>query len=508
MLCGSISLIVDISILTETGQKCTVQCDHQFKRSLVNLSDNTTTIIIMKYLFWCANEHQQFRLVEIESLAALFGITLVWVFRSDKYPWVVLDLPGEEVALKIISRSVSIKYCLHLWAEGDDYENFHNNLKNFPFQEESKWLSEDASFKLHMESFNKKVNGEEKLEKFESLSYIPFLGPVSLSSPHVVFGYFEFYGFDPNNPPEQPVKYMFGRIVGEGQRERIKKLSIKKRKYIGNTTMDPQLSLLMANLGCVDTGKIVLDPFVGTGSLLVAAAEYGGYVLGGDIDYLTLHARTRPSRVGQKIRAEDESMVANFDQYGLTSHYLGVIAGDFSASPWREDEWLDCIITDPPYGIREGTTRVGSHKDYTNTAIPEQYLENHFPEKVAYSLHQLLTDLLNFSARHLQVGGRLVYWLPVIRQNYKPDRVPAHPGLRLVADCEQVLSSNTSRRLLVMEKVDRKGKAMVSEELTLFKEQFYLPLAGNISRKERKERIKQHGHLNLSEEEITKFSSR
>jgi len=462
----------------------------------------------MLFLFWCAHEHQQFRLIELESLAEVFGLSLVWVFRSDKYPWVVLDLTSEEEALKIISRSVSIKYCLHLWAEGNTFEEFHDNLKKFPFQDAAHWLSEEVSFKFHMESFNRKITGEEKLRKFESLSYIPFLGPVSLDNPQVIFGYFEFHGLDPNNPPEKPLKLMFGRIVGEGQRERIRKLSIKKRKYIGNTTMDPQLSLLMANLGCVDTGKVVLDPFVGTGSLLVGAAEYGGWVVGADIDYLTLHARTRPSRVGQKIRAEDESMVANFEQYGLSSRYLGVIAGDFSKSPWREQEWLDCIITDPPYGIREGTSRVGSHKDYSNTAIPEQYLENHFPEKVSYSLHQLLTDLLNFSARSLTVGGRLVYWLPVIRQHYSPDRVPAHPGLRLVADCEQVLSSHTSRRLLVMEKVDREGVAMVSKELTLFKDQFYLPLAGNISRKERKERIKEHGHLNLSEEEILKFSNR
>ena len=62
--------------------------------------------------------------------------------------------------------------------------------------------------------------------------------------------------------------------------------------------MDPELSLLMANLGCVPRGGLVLDPFCGTGSLLLAAAEFGGRVLGADIDFLTVHARTRPSRVG------------------------------------------------------------------------------------------------------------------------------------------------------------------------------------------------------------------
>ena len=103
-----------------------------------------------------------------------------------------------------------------------------------------------------------------------------------------------------------------------------------------------------------------------------------------------------------------------------------------------------------------------------------------------------------------------MYWLPVIRQHYTSDSVPSHPGLQLVWDCEQVLSSNTSRRLIVMEKVvecKEDDRATVSPQLALFKDQFFLPLAGNISRKERKARIKEFGHLNLTEEELAKFSS-
>jgi len=462
----------------------------------------------MLFLFRCAHEHQQFRLVEFESVANLLEIPLTWVFSSETHPWVILDLASEDHAQGILSRSVSVKYCLHLWAEGDSYEEFHKNLKEFPFHEQEEWLREETSFKVQIESFNKKTSGDERLQKIESLSYIPIKGPVSLDKPKVIFSYLEFHGFDHNNLPEEPVKIMFGRQLGEGQRERISKLSIKKRKFIGNTTMDPTLSLLMANLAKVAAGHIVLDPFVGTGSLLLAAAEFGGRVLGGDIDYLTLHARSKPTRVGQKVRANDESMKANFEQYGLTSCYLGVIAGDFSLSPWRDQPWIDCIITDPPYGIREGTTRVGTQKDYSNQSIPEEYLDSHLPEKVQYSFHQLLGDLLNFSARSLRTGGRLVYWLPVIRQNYRPEIAPKHPGLITVVDNEQVLSSHASRRLIVMERINGEGVAEVSKDLALFQEQFYIPLAGNISRKERKERIKEFGHLNLSKEEIEKFSKK
>ena len=50
-------------------------------------------------------------------------------------------------------------------------------------------------------------------------------------------------------------------------------------------------------------------------------SQFGGFVFGSDIDYLMLHAKTRPSRKGQKRRSQDEKFRANFEQYGLASRY-------------------------------------------------------------------------------------------------------------------------------------------------------------------------------------------
>ena len=47
-------------------------------------------------------------------------------------------------------------------------------------------------------------------------------------------------------------------------------------------------------------------------------------------------------------------------------------------------------------------------------------------------------------------GGRLVYWLPVIRDLYSPSSLPQHPSLNLKYNCEQIFSRKSSRRLLVM----------------------------------------------------------
>lgn len=65
--------------------------------------------------------------------------------------------------------------------------------------------------------------------------------------------------------------------------------------------MDPQLSILMANQAQAKSGDLVLDPFVGTGSLLISASMFGAYTLGTDIDFLMLHGRTRPTRITQKV---------------------------------------------------------------------------------------------------------------------------------------------------------------------------------------------------------------
>ena len=110
--------------------------------------------------------------------------------------------------------------------------------------------------------------------------------------------------------------------------------------------MDPQLSILMANQGLCNPNDLMFDPFCGTGSMLIAGALFGSYVIGMDIDYLTLHAKTKPSRALQKVRAADESIRANMEQYNLQNLYLDVFVGDFANYPLKENLKFDSIICD------------------------------------------------------------------------------------------------------------------------------------------------------------------
>ena len=50
------------------------------------------------------------------------------------------------------------------------------------------------------------------------------------------------------------------------------------------TPIRPELGMVMANLARVRPGSLVLDPFCGSGSLLLTAASLGASVVGADIE--------------------------------------------------------------------------------------------------------------------------------------------------------------------------------------------------------------------------------
>ncbi|XP_078052060.1 tRNA (guanine(10)-N(2))-methyltransferase TRMT11 [Augochlora pura] len=437
-----------------------------------------------RYLFWFAHEHVDFRAPEIESILNMFNISTSNHPNWSEHPYWIVNLPSEDVASKIASRSVCMRSCIELWANGKHYEDLHNKLKKYPISEIKNYVGPQKSFKVIVETFCKHFSQREKVNKIESFSYLPFEGPVKLNDPDTTLCYIEFYGLDPNNIPDKPYELFFGRWISSGQRDLIQKLSLKTRKFIGNTSMDPQLSLIMANQAQVQKGDLVLDPFVGTGSLLVAASHFGGYTLGTDIDFLMLHGRTRPSRKMQKIREEDESIAANMEQYGTSSYYVDAVVSDFSVPLWRSDMIVDAIITDPPYGIREATEKIGTTK--LNPVIEEHQASSHIPSKIGYRLPQIYKDLLRFSAKHLRMKGRLVCWFPLFRDQYSEDHLPTHPCLELIANSEQVLSNYTSRRLLTYEKIKdpKESDEINCTNLIDFREKYFA--LRNESRKEKR----------------------
>ena len=79
-----------------------------------------------------------------------------------------------------------------------------------------------------------------------------------------------------------------------------------------------------------------------------------------------------------------------------------------------------------------------------------------------YQLTDIINDLVAFSAEYLNIGGRLVFWLPTVTELYQSSDIPSHPCLKLIANSEQRFGT-WSRRLITMEKVQQfvKGETIL-----------------------------------------------
>ena len=277
-----------------------------------------------------------------------------------------------------------------------------------------------------------------------------------MQNPDNQFRVLEYFDLD----GKVPTRLFLGRLVAESERKMaVNKYTLKKRSYIATTSMDAELSLVTANLAQAAPGKVAYDPFMGTGSFPLACAHFGAVVLGSDLD-------------GRSIRGKGTRNVhGNFVQYDTTAQYLGGVVADLTNSPFREVRFLDAIVCDPPYGVREGLKVLGSTRValkevvYLNDGSVAHLQPDFIPPKKPYSFLRMLDDILHFAATTLVDGGRLSMWMPVAGAFDEsedllldPDAtkefdIPRHPALRLVSMCRQDFN-RWSRRLLTYTRLD------------------------------------------------------
>lgn len=167
---------------------------------------------IKRFLLYFAQENIDFRYPEIRSLLKFFSLDVKLPAATEKPYWILQDV-NETDLKKIASRSVSLRYIFEVWSSGKNYESFHEDLKKFGSTLDHHFTQ--ASFKVTVESYNKHFKHEEKISKIESMNYLPLNGKIDLNNPDYNFIYFEFWGLDPKNIPEEPEEIVFGRWVSK-----------------------------------------------------------------------------------------------------------------------------------------------------------------------------------------------------------------------------------------------------------------------------------------------------
>lgn len=424
-----------------------------------------------RYLIHFAHEHLTFRLAELSALASKNLCRYKWLTEPgylEKWPYLCLELDddcGEESLIDTTRQSFLVKGLYELWGSStnsiDELADSIKKSPNYPMWHKQ-YSPSTESFRVDVECFNAKRSQDMKVEWIQKMEFLDdFDCRPNLKNPKHKYCIFQINDKNDETQTAIPKVFYFGRLINDGSRASLTKFNLRERMFIANTTMDPLLSFIAANTAKIENSDFVFDPFVGSGSLLIAAAHSGAYVFGADIDWALLHGKSRPSRKGQKVRETDESVRANFKQYGLENRYVDVMVSDITLSPLLPSSQFDAIISDPPYGIREGSERIGSKK----TPKPLKEGQVKYPSKVNYELKDLYRDLLQLAARHLTIRGRLVYFLPIPRNSGLPYEsfIPNHPSLELVTYCAQDLTFKTSRLMVIMEKHKQPGETEKTE---------------------------------------------
>ncbi|EMH72078.1 RNA methylase family UPF0020 protein [Entamoeba histolytica HM-1:IMSS-B] len=460
---------------SKNSYKRIIKRDEQFineilkeEKTLVLITRNYKLLshLFMKVLIRFYESHPDFRFGEFNSLLRLFQVKCEYDPKTLDNVYMYATFESLDDIKKICSRSVLIKTVYEIWGEAKTYEELVPIV--YSKADELIPIHKGKTFRLKVTCFGRNYKQPEQIErfdKFKDFKLYDYLGSVNLKKPELSIAIMENIGHL-KKATEQPKNIYFGYSLCKGNRKLVNHFSLKVRPYIGTTSMDPELCVIMSNMGCCRPGTVMCDPFTGTGSTLVTSAHFGSYVLGMDISNVAMRSKAYYTKnTGKPLK----DITTNIDYYNLRDHFLGLVTNDFALSSLQVRPMFDCIVTDPPYGIREGAKKVGKRKPdmVPKPVIWGEDYHPHIPQRIQYGIDQILHDLFLFAAQNLVVGGRLVFWFPSI---FPEDRGKDFPNevmgcLELAANSLQVLCHSWGRRLITLTKVrDFQGEMDIPTE--------------------------------------------
>ena len=130
-------------------------------------------------------------------------------------------------------------------------------------------------------------------------------------------------------------EFLLGRVIQVVDRGGMEARKVTHRSFSLPISLHPKLARALVNLSRVPTGGVLLDPFCGTGGVLLEAARIDLRPVGADL------RRTMVLGARKSLR--------------VLSADAAFVTADAGRGPWKRAA-IDGIATDPPYG-RAASTR-------------------------------------------------------------------------------------------------------------------------------------------------------
>ena len=423
----------------------------------------------------------------------LYDTTLNHVDKRNTI-YLHIQFPTIDIAKEICKRCVLVKGLYLTWAYDNSLLKLVEKVGNLPSTFTSPLYNDSSlSWSIDIDTFAKVLTMDEKQIYRGKFTCVKFKGPVKLKDAsaqmHLLMDFSPRYQQKEKDFEENPVGIFcyFGQLLAvNNMKEDLRKYSLKSRLYLGPTSLDTSLCFLMANMGHVRKDSFVMDPFVGTASILVAASHYGAMCFGTDIDVRVLRGNMYAGQSRDEAGDQTKRDVwENFKSYNLPRPELirldnHIMDSHFSIAPlnsmrrtsegksnqrtsnrYVDCEMFDCFLTDPPYSIRAGARKTGK-KGGSRYQVGDYQREEHIPSTQPYDVEEVMLDLLHNAALFLKKDGRLLYLIPT-PYNFNIQDLPIHPCFTVVDLCLQGLSSRHGRHLVILRKHRRYDENLVRE---------------------------------------------
>ncbi len=299
---------------------------------------------IKKFLFELSGEHPELPYAELNSVLESFSRTPAKQGENLKTSKIsnrlaVVDLKAD-TAESISKTRLRLGMCrsIHeilISAPADDLdfalENLGNNI-----------LPQNSTFKVITRCINKKNKwSKNDLDTYRNKVVKRFSGDSQVDIKH---------------PDNEIVIYLDNKLFLTKKLFEISRSAFETRKpqfrpYFAPISLHPRLARCLVNLAGLRESEVMLDPFCGTGGILIEAGLMGMDVIGSDIDFRMVS--------GTKANLEYEGIngfrIFETDVADLHKHFLLSRPTHLPSAPNALPS-PHAIVTEPPYG-RASTTQ-------------------------------------------------------------------------------------------------------------------------------------------------------
>ena len=171
-------------------------------------------------------------------------------------------MPSDAAMTAVVERATLTKCALVLWASGSTVDDAARAWASVSAATVA--AQAGATFRFEVYSPHRKLDNDDKRELMQRFPLVPLTA--KLDSPQLVCWLLLLDG-----------QVSIGRQVAVQAKggSLWPAYRLSSRPYVGPTSLDPELTFVMANLAGAGPCSLVLDPFCGTGSTLLACAHFG-----------------------------------------------------------------------------------------------------------------------------------------------------------------------------------------------------------------------------------------